>query len=600
MFIPYAKKKRVDPNKPILLTMDGHDTHEKHEIQRVIYKQLDDENLEIILLCFPSKTTHKCQPLDVVVFASVERGWQEVCDRCVKEGKPINRFTLIPEYIKGTRGAMTKELIKKAFERTGLYPVNRNVFQPEDFAPSKASSSVAHVPDSFPYDVPSSDPIEPSDDDYKPSDNDGPNSDCRDEEMDDEEETESLPVASDDEAKDDNHDCPFPSPLAEDQHDQDITIDDADTTEKETDDVPNTIIVSGLMASMIARIENSAIHATRSTTARLDLFTSAPPKTVSLEEDSRRSFEELLNVVRLLREQLLCIFEAHGRALGQLSASDAHCTTIHRELGNVRVQLDNATKKKERGSKKIKARFLTGANLRAEFERQDAERQEQEHVAAEKEKQKEAENVERAQRVANDALNRDFEGRLTSYKKDDLRALAIALSVSDKGTNGELLSRIEDCFKKNPDLKNNSRFSSLFSKRRKVTVAGTQEDTALDQAPQSQQQPELPPSQALTTSIVNTFGASHPAIPTSRVHAAGPSHASVSNPPPFPQPVYYTNNLYHQFHAQNGHGYLYNASHIAPPGQPTIFPLSGHGYISPQSAGSHLNPVNLSPQHHSN
>ena len=39
VFIPYAKTRRVDPNKPILLTMDGHDTHEKPEIQRVIYKQ---------------------------------------------------------------------------------------------------------------------------------------------------------------------------------------------------------------------------------------------------------------------------------------------------------------------------------------------------------------------------------------------------------------------------------------------------------------------------------------------------------------------------------------------------------------------------------
>ena len=83
--------------------------------------------------------------------------------------------------------------------------------------------------------------------------------------------------------------------------------------------------------------------------------------------------------------------------------------------GDVRLQLENATKKKERGSKKIKARFLTGANLRAEFERQDAERREQEHIAAEKGKQKDAETAERAQRVADDALNRDFSGRLISY-----------------------------------------------------------------------------------------------------------------------------------------------------------------------------------------
>jgi hypothetical protein len=219
VFIPYAKKQRVDPDKPILLAMDGHDTHEKPQIQRVIYKQLDDENLEIIILCFPSKTTHKCQPLDVVVFASVERGWQEVCDICVKEGKPINCFTLIPEYIRGTRGAMTKELIMKAFERTGLYPVNRTVFQPEDFAPSKASSSIAHVPDSFPDHVPSSDPIEPSDDDYNLSDNDSSSSDSEDEEMgSSDSKTGDLPVEkSDDESEsltseDEDEDRPTPSP----------------------------------------------------------------------------------------------------------------------------------------------------------------------------------------------------------------------------------------------------------------------------------------------------------------------------------------------------------------------------------------------------
>ena len=35
---------------------------------------------------------------------------------------------------------MTTENIKKAFEKTGLYPINRNVFANEDFAPSQSSS----------------------------------------------------------------------------------------------------------------------------------------------------------------------------------------------------------------------------------------------------------------------------------------------------------------------------------------------------------------------------------------------------------------------------------------------------------------------------
>ena len=66
---------------------------------------------------------------------------------------------------------MTKDLIIKSFKVTGLYPVDRTVFTQEDFAPSKASSSTAHVPNDFPEEFPSSDPIE-IDSDYKPASND--------------------------------------------------------------------------------------------------------------------------------------------------------------------------------------------------------------------------------------------------------------------------------------------------------------------------------------------------------------------------------------------------------------------------------------------
>ena len=67
--------------------------------------------------------------------------------------------------------------------------------------------------------------------------------------------------------------------------------------------------------------------------------------------------------------------------------------------------------------------------------------------------------------MADDALNQDFTGQLASYKKDDLKALAIALGLSDNnGTNTQLLSRIEDHFKAHPELKKNSRFSGLFNR----------------------------------------------------------------------------------------------------------------------------------------
>jgi hypothetical protein len=145
VFIPFAVSCHIDQSKPILLTMDGHSTHECHEFQRAIYDLLDEQDVEIILLCFPSKTTHKLQPLDVLIFAAVQRAWRRSCDEAIKSGTMINRSSIIPIYIHGTWDVITKELVAKAFKMAGLFPVDRTVFKDSDFAPSRASSCNVHI-----------------------------------------------------------------------------------------------------------------------------------------------------------------------------------------------------------------------------------------------------------------------------------------------------------------------------------------------------------------------------------------------------------------------------------------------------------------------
>ena len=356
VFIPFAKKNRVDSTKPIVLAMDGHDTHEKPELQRIIYKHLDEENLEIVVFCFPSKCTHKCQPLDVVVFSSIEHKWQEVCSCCIKKKTPINRFTVIPEYVQGTQGAMSVDLIAKAFEKTGIYPVTRTVFTNKDFAPSKVSSSQVHVPDSFPAKFPSSDPIE-ADPDYEPpldDDTDAVSLQSK---------SESAATPSEIDVKDVlsmEHRMDCDDMGSQDSEDHKLMADDRAGTHSCTaaegdsaspsdcnvqEDNPSPSLdpkVSGLLIS-IANMETSVIHMTRSASARLDLFTAAPPKIVSVEKDRRRSPNEMFNELCMLQEQLTSTYQALGRTLGQLSAANAHCTSIHRELGHVCQELENTT-----------------------------------------------------------------------------------------------------------------------------------------------------------------------------------------------------------------------------------------------------------------
>jgi len=416
----------VDHTKPIILAVDGHSTHEHLEVKRVIYKFLDDEDIEIRTLCFPSKTTHKTQPLDVQVFASVDRKWQDVCAENAAKGIQLDQHSVIPMYIQATREVFTEKLIKSAFKKAGLYPVNRDIFTPEDFAPSQASSTVTHVPDSFPAYVHSSDPVDPSD------------SDSSDEDW----------VPSSDSRSGSDSDSEVNSQLEDS---------DADEGSNQTDNASHP--VSGFMHAL-AGLESEVIHRTRSKAAYQSLIASRPPRVVSFEEDLALSPEECLSALRSVREQLHANQAVLSQALSENLSANAHCTSIRKELEFVKVQMENVRKSKERGSTKIKARFVTSRGLRSKFDQEDEEQQQKEKAA----KEKQAQNEEHERRVEREAHTQVFTGRLLSYKKDDLRALAKALTVGDKGTNSELLSKITDHFNQNPDLRSNSRYSGLFTK----------------------------------------------------------------------------------------------------------------------------------------
>jgi hypothetical protein len=86
-------------------------------------------------------------------------------------------------------------------------------------------------------------------------------------------------------------------------------------------------------------------------------------------------------------------------------------------------------------------------------------------VAAERQRQKETDAAEQDQQVAKDSINWIFISWISSYKKGDLRALAVVLVLSDKGTNSELTSRIKDHLDQHPELQSNQRFSGLFPKQ---------------------------------------------------------------------------------------------------------------------------------------
>ncbi|KIK82445.1 hypothetical protein PAXRUDRAFT_153759 [Paxillus rubicundulus Ve08.2h10] len=125
VFVPEAEKCHVDPNKPIMLMLNGHNSHERRELKSKHCNGLWSHC--IIIIAFPLKTMHKLQPLDVGVFSSVQCQWSKHYDEHLAHGVCIDCFNFIPKYLT-TCHAITPSLVQKAFSKPGIYPLNLTIF----------------------------------------------------------------------------------------------------------------------------------------------------------------------------------------------------------------------------------------------------------------------------------------------------------------------------------------------------------------------------------------------------------------------------------------------------------------------------------------
>jgi DDE superfamily endonuclease len=505
-FIPFAVTRRVSAEKPIVLTLDGHDSHETPAMKRAAYEH------GVVIYCFPSKTTHKLQPLDVVVFSAVQRAWTTHCEQRLAEGVIIDRYNVIHEYIK-VRDVVTPELIRKSFKKTGIYPFNPEVFTDADYMPSIASSSVAHLPPSYPAEVPSSPLAITTDDDdanYEPG------------------------------AESDSEDCQLLDDLEEEMDVDNLTVQTStesemqDTTTAATDTVvlPSNYTTPGpflnLPPSRSTRSHSSQSTSTVTASASASASeatgqsTTSPHVILSQKPDWQKSFPELISELNLLRDSL-------RKSQSELRAANAHCTIVQRKLGDNSVQIDNLTKKKSRGSTKVKARFVSLPELKEAFEAEEVERKEQERVNAVKEAQKTAETAAHNVRITTDSALKIFDSPLSSYKlKDDIRTIAGALGIATTGTVAELTACIKNHLRAHPELVNNPRFAGLYQTGRRrakdTQLAATQQQPAAN--------PPLPPTSESPGLHFTALSAlpHHPAFEIDPALTQSHQHGPVSQP----------------------------------------------------------------------
>jgi hypothetical protein len=126
----------------ILLIYDGHGSH-----TTLYWITLACENN----ICLPPHTTHRLQPLDVGCFGPLQIAWFNRCDEILDEtGEPMEMKEVVKEYFAARRKAFKSENIFQAWKKSGLRPLNADLFTASDFAPSHSSSTVCHAPQSFP------------------------------------------------------------------------------------------------------------------------------------------------------------------------------------------------------------------------------------------------------------------------------------------------------------------------------------------------------------------------------------------------------------------------------------------------------------------
>ncbi|KIY61729.1 hypothetical protein CYLTODRAFT_316594, partial [Cylindrobasidium torrendii FP15055 ss-10] len=99
---------------------------------------------------FPSHTTHKLQPLDVGVFGIVETNWGRHVDIVAAQGNRITKTNFISHYLEVRDKSLSKAAIVSAWKKCGLDPINPDIFDDRDFAPSWNTSIQLHVPENYP------------------------------------------------------------------------------------------------------------------------------------------------------------------------------------------------------------------------------------------------------------------------------------------------------------------------------------------------------------------------------------------------------------------------------------------------------------------
>ena len=122
-----------DKNKKHLLLMDRHNSH---TFNYQFLKLMNDNN--IVVLAFPSHTTHVMQPLNDVPFVQLKTEWYEAIRLYVRSvcAKKLSKGEFFKVFVPCWKKAITVWNIQAGFRHTGVWPVDRSAITDVKLGPS--------------------------------------------------------------------------------------------------------------------------------------------------------------------------------------------------------------------------------------------------------------------------------------------------------------------------------------------------------------------------------------------------------------------------------------------------------------------------------
>jgi len=127
--------KQCGPERPQLLLLDGHSSHETLGLLELAVR----ENIQV--LCLPPHTTHMLQPLDRTVFGPFNTAYNTACSQFLSESPYhiINKGSFPSIFKKAWDSGVSTDNIVHGFRACGIIPFNPSAIPSDAYDPAVAT-----------------------------------------------------------------------------------------------------------------------------------------------------------------------------------------------------------------------------------------------------------------------------------------------------------------------------------------------------------------------------------------------------------------------------------------------------------------------------